>query len=161
LETYMSNDEKPPARKCDEFQLLMMRELDGEISPKDKARLAEHLKTCAGCAREYKHFGCVATATAEVSMREVSAEEWDFYWRSVYNRLERGIAWILVSIGAVVALTYAGFSLVMYLVHSEAMALWAEAGVLVLALGVAWLFVSVVREKLTLRKTDKYRGVRR
>jgi len=157
----MDEDQKPPAHKCGQFQLLMMRELDGEASPADKARLAEHLRSCAGCAGEYKRFGKVAALTAEVSMREVSNEEWDLYWRSVYNRLERGVAWILVSIGAVVALTYAGFSLVMYFVRNEEMALWAKAGVLVLALGVAWLFVSVVREKLTLRKTDKYRGVRR
>lgn len=146
---------------CRDFQMLIMRRLDGEISPEDDARLDEHLQDCAACRRALDEYSKVVSATAQVEMRKVSDEQWDLYWCSVYNRLERGVAWIFVSLGAALALAWGGFRLVMHFVSHPTMALWAKAGVLVLMGGLALLFVSVVREKISLRCSDRYRGVRR
>lgn len=141
--------------------MLIMRRLDGEISPEDDALLDGHLQGCAACRRELDEYSKVVSATAEVEMRKVGDEQWDLYWCSVYNRLERGVAWIFVSLGAAIALAWCGFRLVMHFVAHPTMALWAKAGVLVLMGGLALLFVSVVREKISLRCSDRYRGVRR
>jgi len=146
---------------CRKFEMLIMRRLDGEISPEDDARLDEHLASCAACRKALEEYSKVVAATAQVEMPEVSEEQWELYWCSVYNRLERGVAWILVSIGAAAALAWGGFRLVMHFVGHPTMALWAKAGILVLVAGLALLFVSVVREKISLRCSDRYRGVRR
>ena len=157
----MSQAPESEAAACREYELLMMRRLDGEITPAEQERLDRHLQSCPSCRKAFDEYSRLLTATAEVEMREVSQEEWDIYWSRVYNRLERGTAWVLVSIGAVIALAYAGFRFVTWLIGDPQMRLWAKAGVLVLAAGLALLFVSVLREKLTLRCKDRYRGVRR
>jgi predicted anti-sigma-YlaC factor YlaD len=146
---------------CGEFELLMMRELDGEITPAEKARLDAHLRTCAKCAAAYRQYGKLVAATAEVGMKEVAKEEWDLYWANVYNRIERGAAWMLVSVGAAAVFAYAAYRIVMWLLGTSAVAWWAKAGIFALALGIAWLFASVAREKWAMRRTDKYLGVKR
>ncbi len=37
---------------------------------------------------------------------------WRVYWASVYNRLERRIGWILLSIGAMIILFFGGYKMV-------------------------------------------------
>ncbi len=37
---------------------------------------------------------------------------WRLYWASVYNRLERRIGWILLSIGAMIILSFGGYKMV-------------------------------------------------
>ncbi len=157
----MSDPGQSDKAPCREFELLMMRRIDGEISPNDEKRLQKHLESCPSCRKALDEYSRLAAATGEVEMREVSREEWDIYWCRVYNRLERGLAWILVSLGAVAALAWAALRFVMHFVSDPKMAFWAKVGILALAAGLALLFISVLREKLILRRTDRYRHIRR
>ena len=89
------------------------------------------------------------------------AEVWDRYWLQVYNRIERGLAWILTSLGAIILLSYA--------VYQAALKIWADThlpgvvkfGILTLVIGAVMLMISILREKLFVRKQDKYREVQR
>ena len=157
----MSDQKQPAETPCREFELLMMRRIDGEISPVDEKRLQKHLESCPLCRKALDEYSRLAAATGEVEMRKVSQEEWDIYWYRVYNRLERGLAWILVSLGAVAAFAWMALRLVMHFVSDPTTALWAKGGILVLAAGLALLFISVLREKLSLRRTDRYRHIKR
>ena len=78
------------------------------------------------------------------------------YWRSVYNRLERGVGWICFSVGAILLLCYGAFKLIEEMIRSPSVAVVVKVGVVGLILGVVILVVSVVRERLVLRKKDKY-----
>ncbi|MHC4714682.1 MAG: anti-sigma factor family protein [Planctomycetota bacterium] len=157
----MSDEPEERGGACRGWELLMMKKLDGEITAQEDARLGEHLAACEKCAGRFEEYSKLVAATAEVEMRDVSDEQWDRYWNGVYNRLERGTAWVLVSLGAVVAFTYAGFRAIIALIQDPDMAFWAKAGVLALAAGLALLFVSVLRERLTLRRFDRYREIKR
>jgi hypothetical protein len=83
-------------------------------------------------------------------------KEWEDYWSSLYNKLERGIGWIIFSIGAILTLTFLGFQVIKELIRDPQIALYAKVGLIALILGLAILFVSVARERLTLSRTDKY-----
>lgn len=83
-------------------------------------------------------------------------KDWDEYWGSLYNRLERGIGWIIFSIGAILTFTFLGFQFIKELIRDPQIALYAKVGLIALILGFAILFVSVLRERITLYKTDKY-----
>ncbi len=157
----MSDETQSPSSPCREFEMLIMRRLDGEISGEENARLEAHLSACAKCRKALSDYSRITAVTSEVEMKKVSEEEWDLYWCRVYNRLERGVAWILVCVGAAAVLAYALFKLVTELISDPGMAAWAKAGILVLVAGLALLFVSVLREQLTIRCTDRYRGVKR
>ena len=91
-----------------------------------------------------------------LKFKELSDAELQRYWSGIYNRLERGVGWILFSLGAIVALCYAGVKLVEEMINDPAVSLVLKVGVIALIIGGVILFVSVLRERLTLRKTDKY-----
>ncbi len=154
----MTDKEKSPRGACREYELLMMRLLDGEISESDRARLESHLKSCADCARAMKEYGEIVSTTANVRMKEPPREEWELYWASVSNRIERTAAWSVISLGLAIV---AAFLVVWFVgfISSSPLPLLAKCGIFILAAGAAWLFLSVFREKWTLRKKDKYTGV--
>ena len=91
-----------------------------------------------------------------IKFKEPSDAELERYWRSVYNRLERGVAWILFSLGAIVVICWGAFLAIEEMIKDPAISIVLKVGVVALIVGGVVLFVSLVRERLTLRKTDKY-----
>lgn len=157
----MTDPKQSPEKDCEHFELLMMRRIDGEISPEDDTLLDNHLASCPSCANRFSQYSRLAAATAQVEMPELADEIWERYWAGVYNRLERRLAWVLVSLGAVATITYFTVRLIIRLINDPDIALWAKVGVLALIGGFTLLFVSVLRERLAVAKTDKYRHIKR
>lgn len=155
------NEDVSSRSACREFELLMMRHLDGEISKSDAARLEAHLKTCPSCRKAFSEYRKLAAATANVPPPEVSQEEWDTYRANVFNRMERGTAWTVLGLGLAAVAAYLLYLLSTWLIGTDAMPVWARVAIAVLVLGVVGLFLSVAREKMVLRRTDKYKGVQR
>jgi len=88
--------------------------------------------------------------------KEPPDEVWEKYWSRFYNRLERGLGWILISIGAMILLFYGGFKAVESLVKDPTLAIFLKVAILLLLAGLVILFVSVVRERIFTYKKDKY-----
>ncbi|HBX38258.1 MAG TPA: hypothetical protein DEG76_13625, partial [Pseudohongiella sp.] len=49
--------------------------------------------------------------TVASRFKEPSPEVWDNYWQGVYRRVERGIGWILFSLGAIVLMFYGAWEI--------------------------------------------------
>jgi hypothetical protein len=141
---------------CPQYKDLISGYLDGELSPDQRQRLENHLQTCPVCAEELRQFTAMKEELAMFKFKEPSDAELQRYWSGVYNRLERGIGWILFSVGAIVALSYGGFKLVEEMIADPDIALVLKIGVVALIFGTVILFVSLLRERLSLRKSDKY-----
>ena len=91
-----------------------------------------------------------------VKLKEPSDLELQQYWSGVYNRLERGIGWILFSVGAIIVLCYGGFKLIEEVIKDPSVGLLLKIGLVALVFGIVILFVSILRERLRVRKVDKY-----
>ena len=91
-----------------------------------------------------------------IRFKEPSDAELERYWSSIYNRLERGAGWILLSVGAIILLCYGAFRLVEGIIKDPKVAIVLKVGVVALVFGVVILFVSLLRERLAVRKVDKY-----
>jgi anti-sigma factor RsiW len=138
---------------------LLMGALDGELSPTEQEDFDRALEEDAELRAEWDRLRRVKEVTDTMRMRKPSGEVWDSYWEGVYRRTERGLAWILVSVGAIVLVSWG-------LVHwvQDVMAdttvppliRWASVA---LVIGLVILFVSVLREKLHVRKSDPYKDV--
>ncbi|MCB0271324.1 MAG: hypothetical protein KDH95_24425, partial [Calditrichaeota bacterium] len=72
-----------------------------------------------------------------------------------------GISWILISLRAVIVLSYGIYHAVMELWQDSTLPLILKYGTLALIIGTVILLVSVVREKLLLRKHDRYKEIER
>ncbi len=145
--------------KCEEAKILMMGYLDGELSPEQKKALEEHLQECAHCREEWEKFSQLKKETEEMKFRPLPEIYWDEYWQNVYNRIERGIGWIFVSIGAIILLVIGAWDLLRDFFLNPREPLIEKVGVGFLILGIIIVFVSVLREKLMIRKVDKYRRI--
>ncbi len=134
---------------------LKNKYFDGVLSEEEKKELKRITSKDKKTAEELKRMDKLKEV---VDMLEpVNPErEWEEYWSSLYNKLERGIGWIVFSVGAILTITFVGFQFIKGLIRDPKIALYAKVGLLTLILGLAILFVSVLRERLTLCRTDRY-----
>jgi len=141
---------------CEEFGPMLTAYLDGELPPERRSGLEAHLAECDRCRRELAELTALKENLAMIKFREPEDAELERYWRSVYNRLERGVGWILLSVGAILLLCYGGFRLIEQVIRDPKISLVLKIGLVAVVFGAAVLFVSLLRERLAVRKVDKY-----
>lgn len=141
---------------CGDYRPMITGYLDGELPPPHKARLEEHLASCSECARELAELAELKKELSQMEFKEPTDEELERYWRGVYNRLERGVGWALVSVGAILVLCWGAFQLIEEMMRDPDVALALKVGVVALVIGAVILFVSILRERLALSKVDRY-----
>jgi ferric-dicitrate binding protein FerR (iron transport regulator) len=156
----MTNDRRPND-ELNRFRQLMTGALDGELSADEQAEFQQMLVNSPERQQEWNEHRKLKEITMRLKFTNPPEEVWDRYWIGVYNRIERRAAWILVSLGAMVVLFFAGYKAAASLL-ADAQTPWlVKGGILALLAGGVILFVSVLREKLFTRKTDKYKEVER
>lgn len=146
---------------CDEYKELLMGYLDDELSEDQKDRLQEHLARCRQCTEELEEFKNLKAITDQVTLVEPEDRIWQDYWSGVYNRIERGLGWILLSIAGIILVICGGFKIIESIIEDPAVGITLKIGLLVLIAAIAVMLVSVARERLYFWKTDRYRDVRR
>jgi predicted anti-sigma-YlaC factor YlaD len=146
---------------CQDYKNLMMAYLDNEINDEQRKAFEEHLASCPQCTQEMKEFERLKQLTDNVKLIEPEDWIWRQYWGNVYNRVERGLGWILFSIAAILLSIYGGFNLIEEIIKDQTVGTLLKVALLVLIAGTAILFVSVLRERIYFWKKDRYRDVRR
>ncbi len=146
---------------CENYRDLMMGYLDDELTAEQKKAFEAHLAGCSHCRAELESFIKLKTITDDVALLEPEDKLWENYWGNIYNRLERGVGWILFGISAILLLIYGGFKMIEEIIRDPALGLGLKIGLLALIAGLAILLVSLVRERLYFRSRDRYKDVRR
>lgn len=146
---------------CEDVNILLMGLIDGELDQKQKRIVEHHIKTCEKCTSQYETFLNLKRGTSEMKIKKLPEMYWDDYWEHVYNKMERSIAWILVSIGVIILLAYGGYQMTYGFFFDPSKPLVLRIGIGFFSIGLIFLFVSVLREKLMIRGVDKYRSVKR
>jgi len=140
------------AEECESFRLLMSGCLDGELTADDRGRLEGHLASCGVCREEFGRMKRLVEATSGLRVDEPPEEVWETFMDGVYNRMERQTGWIVFIVGAA---ALAVFGIYLFLVEP-----WGSALVKLLiatpVVGLAVVFISVLRERLSVAKTDRY-----
>lgn len=136
-----------------------MAALDGEISEREREELEGMLGEDPVLRAEWERLRRVKEVTEMMELKKPPQETWDRYWTGVYRRLERGLGWVLASVGAIVLITWGAWSWLEGLLADREMPAVVKAGTLLLVTGGVILFISVVREKLHLRRDDPYKDV--
>ena len=146
---------------CHDYKDLMMGYLDNELSDEARRRFEEHIAGCPECAGELKEFKRLKAITDEVTLVEPEDRLWQDYWSGIYNRIERSIGWIIFSVAAILLTIYGGFRAIEEIIKDPKVEVLFKAGLLALLVGLAILFVSVLRERIYFWKRDRYKDVRR
>ncbi len=140
---------------------LIMASIDGELAGDERGELERLLDAHPAMRAEWARLQRVKEVTESMALRPAPEEVWRDYWTSVYSRLERGIGWILFSLGAIVLLSYGAWSGVKEVIADATMPWFVKVSLLALTVGTVVLLVSVVREKLFVGRRERYKDVER
>lgn len=145
----------------EEIKKLLSAYLDGELDAEGSQQVEEHLATCSSCRKEMEQMQKLEEVMGMMKLKSPPQEMWDVYWRSVYNRLERGIGWILLSLGAIILLFWGAYKMLEGIIKDTTTPLALKVGILVFVAGVVVLLVSIIREQIFLRKRERYKEIDR
>ena len=143
------------------FIALMEKYFSNEISGEEKKELDQLLKSSKELHSEFEEQKRIKEVLNKMKFKNPSREVWDSYWLGIYNRLERGLAWIVISVGAIIFFGYASFEIVNAFIKDTQAPMLAKIGISLLAFGGLILLFSLIREKIFTSKRDKYKEIQR
>ncbi len=147
------------SNELDRFQTLLNKALDNMLTDEERIEFNSLLASSDEYQDKWNSIKKIKEITKTMKLKNPPEEIWDKYWLGIYSRLERGIAWILISIGAIVVLIYGGFKAIESVIQDPTLAWFLKAAILMLIAGGTMLLVSIARERLFIRKTDKYKEI--
>lgn len=141
-----SNDE------ADAIRAMMSGYLDGELDDADRRAFEERLESDPELRRELGEMRQLVSAASDINVPDPPEDVWDSFLDDVYNRLERRVGWLFIIVGMVALTTWAVYLFVVIP--------WASALTKILCavpvVGLTVLFLSVLRERMFIAKTDRY-----
>lgn len=143
------------------FYQLLMGAVDQELTSSELKEFNHLVETNVGFRKEWEQYKKLKEVTQAMKFKSPSKEAWDNYWINTYNKIERGIAWIIFSIGAIILITYGLFKAVEAIFADPQLEGIIKIGIIAVLLGLVILLVSVLREKLFIRKSDPYKEIQR
>jgi predicted anti-sigma-YlaC factor YlaD len=132
---------------------------ENHLSEDERKMIEEHVEQCEECRRELEEMGRFEEVMQKMELKQPPKETWQVYWTSIYNRLERRIGWILLSIGAIIMLFFGGYKAIEGVIADPAIPFIVKAGILAAMGGLAILLISVGRERIFVRKRERYKEV--
>ncbi len=145
----------------DTFKPLLMGYLDSELTELESLRMERHLEQCTECTRELEEFRRLKEVTRNMRVATPDARSWEEYWSHVYNRMERRVGWILLSVGAILITSYGIYSLIARFLLRSDFPIIVRLGTLALVVGLCTLLISVLRERIVMSRVDKYERIKR
>jgi len=129
--------------------------IDGELTQQERQRVEVHCADCVQCARELEELRALRETIGAAKLSQFGEDTWRETMADSSVKAARGIGWLLL-IGGVLAC--AGIAVLAFLTDPS-IELRAKliAGAIYGGLGI--LFISVLRQRLIERKTDKYKDV--
>lgn len=140
---------------CQQIDEMLSGYLDSELTQADRQRVELHLDSCSKCRDVYEELAGLRQAVGEMSFGEISREEWSKIMNDLPVRTSRGAGWLMYVAGFLIV---CGYGLYEFLADDTVGAL-IKTGIAALVIGTLLLFISVLRERLLARKTDKYKDV--
>jgi ferric-dicitrate binding protein FerR (iron transport regulator) len=147
--------------EADRTHRLMMGALDGELDNADQSEFQRLLSRDPALQTEWKRLNELKEVTSTMALRSPPEEVWETYWTSVYHRFERGVGWVLLSLGAIVTLSYGLWQFAQVLMANTTIPIFIKGAIFAAIVGGVVLFVSVVREKWFVYRSDPYKDVQR
>ncbi len=150
----MSGKREDPARDA-----LLSAYVDGELDPEAAAEVERRLEDDPEARSLVADLRRLKTLAGTMRIRDPRPEEWERFWASHYNRVERSLGWLLLAVGGLLVAAWAGYSVVAAIWSSPDLPTIVRWGALAGVAGLLVLLVSVVRERLHRRRTTRYRDV--
>jgi ferric-dicitrate binding protein FerR (iron transport regulator) len=147
---------RPHEMDHDRIHALMMAVLDEECTEAERRQLEDVLAARPGVAAEWDRLRRVKEVTMTMGVRQPPEEIWDRYRESTLQRLERGLAWILIAMGGAVLVGWGCWVWLSHWLADTSVPIVVRVAGVALAAGLFLLLVSAVRERWFLYRRDPY-----
>jgi hypothetical protein len=134
---------------------LLSGYLDGELTQQQSQQVDVHIGVCTECAKNLEELARLRERMGAVQLSDVDEKVWRENMNDSTVRVSRGIGWLLF-IGGV--LLVAGVGVYEFVIDSS-LGLFMKLVIGAIYAGLASLFISVLRQRLLERKSDKYKDV--
>lgn len=133
--------------------------IDGELTDEERIAFEIELNNDPQLKAQLEEFMKLKHLTSNMKYADLPDEVWESYWASIYKKLERGIGWILFSVGAIALLSFGVITSLMNMYLDPQVTLFIKIAVTALTLGTVVLLVSFLRERLFAYKRERYSEV--
>ncbi len=134
---------------------LLSGYIDGELTQQERQRVEVHCDECAECRGSLDDLKTLRNSVGKARLGELGEDKWREQMDDTTVKATRGIGWLLL-IGGVLVIS--GIGLFQFITDSS-MSFGEKLLAASIYGGLAALFVSVLRQRLIERKTDKYKDV--
>jgi hypothetical protein len=134
---------------------LLSGYIDGELTQQDRQRVDIHCDSCSACRQERDDLMALRSDVGKLKLSTIGEDHWREDMNDVTVKATRGIGWLLLGGGI---LAVAGFGLFAF-IFSDQISITEKLMAGAIYGGLAILFISVLRQRLVERKTDKYKDV--
>jgi anti-sigma factor RsiW len=148
----MSNTNRPMDKHVNE---LLSGLLDGELTQQERQVVHLHCEECKECRVNLANLKALRERIGKAGLSEVGEDKWRENMKDPMVQTTRSIGWLLF-IGGMIAV--AGIALVQF-ISDAGMSTQEKFIVFAVYGGLAVVFLSVLRQRLIERKTDKYKDV--
>lgn len=144
-----------------ELRELLAGYVDNELNAEERLAFDKELAENPELRAELEQFQSLKEVTGLIKYADLPDEVWENYWQSIYRKLERGIGWIMFSIGAIILVCYAAYEFFENLLLDQSIPMIIKVGVVATSGGLAFLLISFTRERLFAYKRDRYGEVKK
>ena len=140
---------------------LLVKVVDGEATEEERKEF-ERLSAADSVLRdEYVAMTRIKEVIDGMRFKEMPDSFWDSYWQGIYNRLERGIGWVLLTLGAALLTGFGLYQVFRGFFLDGSISLLVRGGVLIGSVGVLVILWSILREVLFARTRERYKEIQR
>ena len=129
--------------------------IDGELTQQQRQRVEIHCESCSDCGQELEELRRLRADVGKSGLSQYGEDKWRETMDEPAVRVSRGIGWLLLIGGA---LAIGGIVLYSF-ITDPTLELHMKLIIGAIYGGLAILFISVLRQRLIERKTDKYKDV--
>jgi RNA polymerase sigma factor (sigma-70 family) len=151
-ENAMTNH-RPSESHVDE---LLSGYIDGELTQRERQSVSLHCEACPECRSKLAELQALRTRIGETQLTDLGQDIWREHMNDTTVNASRGIGWLLFIGGLLLA---AGFAVYEFVKEMNSMPLIVMLIIVGIYGGLLLLFVSVLRQRLIERKSDKYEDV--
>lgn len=138
-------------------ETLLSAYLDDELTQAESQRVRLHLEECESCSGVLEQMKEIREATMSTPFPSFDDAQWDERPRGLTSRVLRGVGWAMIVIW-LAGVSFLGFREFL----EEPGVHWWEAALAVgLIGGGLFLFLSVLLDRLSTLKTDRYRRIQK
>ena len=130
--------------------------IDGELTQREQQRVRLHCEACEACNMELQELRSLRQRVGDARLSDVGQDLWRETMNDTTVRTTRGTGWLLFIGGLLVAVGFGVYELVS---SDSSMSLVEKLVVGGVYGGLLLIFISVLRQRLIERKSDKYKDV--